>query len=404
MRVLAYAESVEFSGAESAFARIVADLAAQPDLDVVAMAPAGRLAAELRRSCSICELPHPVLPVSLAAIDARLRRAGRHGARRRRYDVVLANLPSAQAGTAGLGLGPPAVGFLHVPQTLTAAGFVLGSVRDRLSRSALRRAARIVVPAPSVRHYVWEDWGFAPERVDWAPPPAAALPAVSRHRARATLGLPADRRLVGILGRVSVKQKGHDVLLRALTRLDPGTDVVIGGTGRDTAAVGALAAELGVAGRVHRLGHLLRPEELYGAVDALAIPSRFEGLPLVALEALRLGVPGIASGVDGLLDVWPREWLVPPADPAALAGGLTAMLAAEPGHLRSRAAARWAELALDYDDRDALRVVAALRAAADRTADPYRPRRTRPLRSHPRRKPSAPSTRGSACRASGSGA
>jgi glycosyltransferase involved in cell wall biosynthesis len=171
---------------------------------------------------------------------------------------------------------------------------------------------------------------------------------------------------VGILGRVSLKQKGHDVLVRTLPRLGPDTDLVIGGTGRDTGAVVALAAELGVADRVHLLGGLPRPEELYGAVDALAIPSRFEGLPLVALVALRRGVPGIASDVDGLTDVWPAPWLVRPGDIAGLAAALAAMLAADPGALRARVAERWREVEPEFGATSSERVLAVLSAAADR--------------------------------------
>ena len=345
MRVLAYADSVEFSGAELAFTLVVGALAARPEFELAAAAPAGALADELRRVCAtVHELPHAPVRAGLSAFDPRLRRGAVAAARASGADVALVNLPSAEAGTSGLAAGVPTVAFLHIAASLADAGFRLGAVRDRVAGPRLRRATRVVVPAPTVRRHLWERWGIPADRVAWAPPPFRALQPADRAEARAAVGVGEDRRLVGIVGRVSVKQKGHDVLLRALTELGPEVALVVAGAGRDTDRVLTLAAELGLRDRVVWLGAVRRPELVYCAVDALAIPSRFEGLPLVALEALALGVPGVASAVDGLTDVWPVEWRVPAGDPHALARGLAAVLDGDPAIARERARAHWAEV------------------------------------------------------------
>jgi glycosyltransferase involved in cell wall biosynthesis len=348
VRVLAYSDSLEFSGAERAFTLVVEGLSERRGFDVAAAVPPGQLADELRPWCSaIHPLPRVRPRAGLSAFDPRLRRTARAAARASGAHVILANLPSAQAGTSGLVCGLPSVAFLHIAHSLADAGFVLGAVRDRLAARGLRRATRIIVPAPSVQSYLWRHWGVPADRVTWAPPPHRALARLTRTEARSQLGVSDQGRLVGIVGRVSAKQKGHDVLLRALSQLgdgDAGVELVVGGAGRDTDALRAFARELGVGDRVTFLGPLERPAELYCAVDALVIPSRFEGLPLVALEALALGVPGIASAVDGLADLWPSEWLVPAGDPRALALALTAMLGEDPAALRARAEAHWAEV------------------------------------------------------------
>jgi glycosyltransferase involved in cell wall biosynthesis len=81
------------------------------------------------------------------------------------------------------------------------------------------------------------------------------------------------------------------------------------------------------------LGHVSPIDNFLGAIDALAIPSRFEGLPVIALEALAAGVPGIAADIDGIRDVWPAEWLCPPGDPGHLADGLGRLLNAGPDEI-----------------------------------------------------------------------
>lgn len=69
--------------------------------------------------------------------------------------------------------------------------------------------------------------------------------------------------------------------------------------------------------------------DFLSAIDLVVIPSRFEGLPLIALEALTLGVPGVASSVDGLCDVWPPEWRVGAGDSSQLSAALERLLDTE---------------------------------------------------------------------------
>jgi len=75
------------------------------------------------------------------------------------------------------------------------------------------------------------------------------------------------------------------------------------------------------AGRVRRL--------LAGAA-ALVVPSTYEGMPLVVLEAMAAGVPVVASAVSGIPEVvvdGETGWLVPPEDPPALGWALEDVLA-----------------------------------------------------------------------------
>lgn len=369
MRVLAYADGLEFSGAESAFALLVRELNACGGIEVGLALPPGRLADALSDTRMVVNrLPRVPMRAGLSALDPKLLARTRAVARRGGYDVVLANLPSVQAGTAGLHSGLPSVGFLHIPHPMAQTGFKMGRWRDVIARPRLTCADRIVVPAPSVRRYVTERWGFSPDRVVWAPPPFSRPVAVPRERARAALGLAADRLVLGIAGRLTLKQKGHDVLLDAVSRLSRRgleLDLVVAGAGRDLAQLRSLAAELRVEKHVQFAGAVPNPAVLYGAVNALVMPSRFEGLPLVALEALSLSLPGIASRVDGLADVWPPDWLVEAGNAGALAGALESLLSKDPEDLRVCAAARWEEMEPTYGQGTAERFVCQLELAAN---------------------------------------
>jgi starch synthase len=65
------------------------------------------------------------------------------------------------------------------------------------------------------------------------------------------------------------------------------------------------------------------------AADLYVQPSREEGLPLALVEAMALGVPVVASAINGIPEVVEHEvtgHLVPPDDPGALAGAIDALL------------------------------------------------------------------------------
>ena len=157
-----------------------------------------------------------------------------------------------------------------------------------------------------------------------------------RHEARAALGLPADRFVVALLGRVS-DWKGQDVLARALAEAPLAElgaiglvagDVVPGGE-EVKRALGALGEHLGLGDRLRLLGFRDDVETVLGAADAVAVPStRPDPLPNSALEAAAGGLPLVASAHGGLPEIV-REGvtgrLVAPGDPLALATALRAL-------------------------------------------------------------------------------
>ncbi|MGN6693343.1 MAG: glycosyltransferase family 4 protein [Aquihabitans sp.] len=136
------------------------------------------------------------------------------------------------------------------------------------------------------------------------------------------------------IGRL-VPQKGFDMAIEAFASVaaaHPWARLQIVGTGPDRDDLAAQAAALGVGDRVELVGRVEPDEvpEVLARSRALVMPSRYEGLPLVALEAawsgravVAMAGPGLAEAVeDGATGL-----LVAPGDVSALAGAMAEVLA-----------------------------------------------------------------------------
>lgn len=131
------------------------------------------------------------------------------------------------------------------------------------------------------------------------------------------------------------RQKGCDVAIEAAARLEAvrasRVDLVFAGDGPDEAALRALAERRGIGSQVHFLGPIDRERmrAVYRGAAVVVVPSRWEGLPLVCLEAMASGRPVVASRVDGIPDAvvdGETGLLVPPDDADALARALARVL------------------------------------------------------------------------------
>ena len=125
---------------------------------------------------------------------------------------------------------------------------------------------------------------------------------------------------VGALGRL-VHQKGFDVLVDAVPYVQGKRDVevVVAGEGELRAELEQQAAGLPVSFPGSVSGSPAVADYLRG-LDLFVLPSRYEGLPNVVLEALACGVPVVATAVPGMAEATgSAARLVRPDDPLALA-------------------------------------------------------------------------------------
>jgi glycosyltransferase involved in cell wall biosynthesis len=130
--------------------------------------------------------------------------------------------------------------------------------------------------------------------------------------------------------------KGVDVLLEALARV-PGARAMIVGAGPDRARFEAVAVRLSLTDRVTFAG-AMPARDAFKLGRIVVMPSRLESFPYIALEAAAAGIPLIATSVGGVPEIvaGTDTPLVPPGEPADLAGAISAAISA-PDVARSRA-------------------------------------------------------------------
>lgn len=121
----------------------------------------------------------------------------------------------------------------------------------------------------------------------------------------ASLGLPTVRRYFISIGRLD-RQKGFDWLLPQLPRIfaeRPDYDLLLVGEGPERGRLQTQAAELGIRERVHFLGWRGNIPQLLKLADLLLLPSRWEGMPNVLLEAMAAGLPAVTTNVEGAAEI-----------------------------------------------------------------------------------------------------
>jgi glycosyltransferase involved in cell wall biosynthesis len=140
--------------------------------------------------------------------------------------------------------------------------------------------------------------------------------------------------IIGAAGRLS-PEKGFGVLVEAAARIapsNPSVGFLLFGDGVLREQLAERIAALGLRDNFVLAGFRDDLDRFVPFFDVLALPSFTEGLPNVVLEAMAASVPVVATAVGGtpeLLDEGVSGYLVPPGNPAALAGRLLDTIASD---------------------------------------------------------------------------
>lgn len=292
---------------------------------------------------------------------------------RNRYDLVHAFSLTAELWTLLAGM----LTRHRPPLVASVRGLYLDQPMPfwRLKRYVLARSAAVIANARAGAAAAAQRSGTAPERFSVVPNgmlPIERQPPEQSARLREAIGAPPDRRFCLFVGRL-VTQKNIPCLIRALAELSPAARpwVAFAGNGPMRAEVEAMREAAGLGGDIRLLGEREDTAALMQAADFLVLPSSFEGMSNVLMEAMSVGCPVIASSVGGnpeLVENDETGLLFPDDDAQALAAQLRRM-SSDPA-LRARLAENAARMVRERYSIDNL--VASTSAIYERCLPPRR--------------------------------
>lgn len=218
--------------------------------------------------------------------------------RERRASLVVANFGSVTAAirVAHAMRVPARVAWCRTlnDQISLDAGAPPHRVRSALKRGTYRAASLLIANSQAMRSDLEATYGQEGRRILVAP------------NAIIDPGMPIAKRREGLVCAARLDtSKGQDVLIRAAAHDPSLPDISFVGTGPRRIALEALARSLGVSDRCRFVGRLPRPEllDLMASSVALVVPSRAEAFGWVAIEAMSVATPVVASDTGGLSEI-----------------------------------------------------------------------------------------------------
>jgi glycosyltransferase involved in cell wall biosynthesis len=319
-RISFYTDAVGFGGAETVMGHLVAGLDRRFTLEVLGVNREVVERVASRRPGTRTALASPVRhKLDLSAIASHVR-----AVHTSRPAILHAHLRTPWSCQYGLLAGVVTPGVRTIATEHLPLASAVGLQR-RLKRALVTHLDAHVAVGEVAARLVEQQAGLRQGAVRVIPNGIPIATAVPRPRV-------APGPIVGSLGRLD-RQKGYDVLVRALPLL-PGVTAVLVGDGAERPELERLAGKLGVSDRLRITGWLEDGRALLPSFDVFVLPSLYEGLPLVVLEAMLAGLPVVASDVGSVRDAVSEGvtgLLVPAGDVPRLAAAVQRALDPEFG-------------------------------------------------------------------------
>ncbi|MDR7543851.1 MAG: glycosyltransferase [Armatimonadota bacterium] len=367
--IVFFTDSSGIGGAEDVLAQIAAH-AGQAQWSARAVLSDRATVTPLAERLRSAGVPVDRLPLSVQVSWRRRFLACAAYLARVRPDVLYVNRPSMGHGVPGIA----AAWLTRVPRVILHEHFVpplngIGGSDQPMAVDASPRSDRrwwdgrgfkrtvpariarwILVPSNATRELCLGHYAYPPERtrtvhfgIDVDRVTAAVTGTTELRR---EIGLSDDALVVACVARFTA-EKGHAVLLEAMTaivRQYPGAVLVLAGDGPLRMAIEAEAHRRALQERVRFLGTRDDVSRLLGASDVVVVPSLWESLPRVVLEAMAVGRPVVASAVGGIPEAvsdGETGLLVPAGDPGRLASAVTDLLRSPARRAEFGEAGRW---------------------------------------------------------------
>jgi glycosyltransferase involved in cell wall biosynthesis len=175
----------------------------------------------------------------------------------------------------------------------------------RLDRLTQRWVDRYVCVSQAVAEFTRDRLGLPPKKLVVIPNGIDLAKYPARPADLTALGIAPRRRIITFVGRLE-QQKSVDWLIATapewLAKL-PDCELLLVGDGPMRASLEATGKALGIADRVHFAGWLPDVAEVLAASDLLVLPSAWEGMPNVVLEAMASGLAVVATDVEGVREL-----------------------------------------------------------------------------------------------------
>ncbi|MFZ0806455.1 MAG: glycosyltransferase family 4 protein, partial [Candidatus Sulfotelmatobacter sp.] len=294
-------------------ARATGNLSLFPSIFVSKSLPAFRSLVSVRKIAALSRLMRQINPGVVVVSQGRIEAgslallAARHAGLRTISYLPMAHPVSVSGKPIALRLRETVNGYFYrLPDRVIT---ISGSAQ----RMLVERGARDVVVVPN--------------GIDVRP----SVPC-DRGTFRREHGICGEEYVVGIIGRIDFRQKGQDFAVEAIRLFQhqlEGYRFVFVGEGPDQQKLNATISRSALSHMVQVLPWSRNPQQVYAGLDMLMIPSHFEGVPLVMLEAMAYRLPIIASNVDAMAELLPSNWLFPFGNHQALFQRLTQVRAAD---------------------------------------------------------------------------
>lgn len=297
MRILHVIDTLEFGGAEKVLVALANGASRRHDVSVCCLRRSGPLAQELDPHIPVFTMgkgegDDMLLPLRLSRRIAEARPDVVHT---HNWSVFIeGGVAAARAGVGNV------VHTVHGPYAAPRAGW-LPRAKRQMRHAVERRVARgvrhIVAVSDAIREYIPATVGIAAHRLTTIHNGIQGAQAVPSCR-------DGDRITFVSVGRLDTV-KNQQMMLRAFAKVaaqEPRARLVLVGDGPQRATLEALAAELNMADRIRFDGFRTDVAEVLAEADVFLLSSHYEGISIALLEAMRAGLPAVATRVGGVAE------------------------------------------------------------------------------------------------------